>query len=294
MRFSSIVLVLCLAGAQPALAQLEGMIDVHVHAAPDSTARSIDALGAARLAQRHGMRALLFKNHYAETASLAYLVAQTVPGVEVYGGIALNRAVGGINPVAVERMAAMTGGHGRVVWLPTFDSEHNHLTVTANANHVRIARDGALVPEVLEVLRVMRERDLALATGHSSPAETLLVVQAARAVGVGRVIVTHPTSRLVAMPLAMQKDVAALGAWLEYPLALALPGGEHTFEDFAAQIRELGPEHVIVSTDLGQVGNPVHTDGLLAFLPQFAAAGFTAAEIDLMTKHNPARFLGLD
>ncbi|HLF12186.1 MAG TPA: DUF6282 family protein [Gammaproteobacteria bacterium] len=283
-----------LGAASPVGAQLQGMIDLHVHAAPDSIARSIDAFETARMARRQGMRAMLFKSHYTETASLAYLVSQAVPGIEVYGGIALNRSVGGLNPVAVERMAMMTGGLGRVVWLPTFDSEHNHLTVAPNPNHVPIARNGELLPEVFRVLAVLAERNLALATGHSSPEESLLVIRAAKAAGIDRIIVTHPSSRLVRMSLDGQKQAARLGALLEYPVGLALPSAELPFDELAAQIREVGPENVVVSTDLGQVGNPVHTDGLLSFLPRFAAAGFTQAEIDVMTKRNPARLLALE
>jgi hypothetical protein len=280
--------------SQPAAAQLQGMLDLHVHAAPDSVARSIDAFETARMARRHGMRALLYKNHYTETASLAYLVAQTVPGIEVFGGIALNRSVGGINPVAVERMALMAGSLGRVVWLPTFDSEHNHLTVTPNANHVPIARNGALLPELAALFAVMKTYNLALATGHSSPAESLLAIRAAKAAGIERIIVTHPGSRLVRMSVATQQEAARLGALLEYPIALALPGAELSVEEFAAQIRAVGPDNVILSTDLGQVGNPVHTDGLVAFLPRLLAAGFTPAQIDVMTKRNPARLLALE
>jgi hypothetical protein len=275
-------------------AQLQGMIDAHVHAAPDSIARSIDAFETARMAQRHGMRALLFKNHYTETASLAYLVSQTVAGVEAYGGIALNRSVGGLNPVAVERMAMMTGGHGRVVWLPTFDSEHNHLIVAANPNHVPIARNGELLPELRAVLAVVQARSLALATGHSSPEESLLVIRAARAIGIDRIVVTHPASRLVRMSVEQQREAARLGALLEYPVGLALPTAEMPFDDFAAQIKAVAPGNVVLSTDLGQVGNPVHTDGLLSFLPKLTAAGFTQADVDLMTKRNPARLLGLE
>jgi hypothetical protein len=280
--------------AWPAHAELEGMIDLHVHAAPDSIARSIDAFETARMARRHGMRALVFKSHYTETASLAYSVTQAVPGIEAFGGIALNRSVGGLNPVAVERMAMMTGRLGRVVWLPTFDSEHNHLTVSPNPNHVPISRDGALLPETIRVLATVKALDLALATGHSSPAETLLVIRAARAEGIDRIIVTHPSSRLVGMPLEMQEEAASLGALLEYPIALALPSAELAFEELARQIREVGPANVVLSTDLGQVGNPVHTDGLAAFLPRLVAAGFTPNEIDAMTKRNPARLLGLE
>ena len=83
-------------------AELAGMIDLHVHVAPDSRGpRSVNGFEAAQMARRHGIRALLIKNHYTETASQAYLVSQIVPDIGVYGGIVLNRSVGGINPVAV-------------------------------------------------------------------------------------------------------------------------------------------------------------------------------------------------
>ena len=91
---------------------LNGAIDVHVHASPDSGPRSVDAFEIARIARRHGMRALLFKNHNTQTASLAYLVSEAVPGIEAYGGIALNSAVGGINPIAVAHMARTTRPEG--------------------------------------------------------------------------------------------------------------------------------------------------------------------------------------
>ena len=287
---------LCLLALQaaPLEAQLEGMIDLHVHSAPDSIPRSIDAIETARMARRHGMRAILFKNHYAPTAAMAYLVSQVVPGIELYGAIALNRSVGGVNLAAVEHMTATTGQLGRLVFMPTFDSEHGHLTVAENPNHVPVSRDGRLLPEVSEVLDFMAANDLALATGHSSPAESLLLIRAANAAGITRIIVTHPASPLVRMSVELQRQAAALGALLEYPLGMALPGAEVSFEEFAAQIRAVGPDNVVLSTDLGQVGNPVHTDGLVAYLPRLRDAGFTEGEIDRMTRHNPARMLGLD
>ncbi len=283
-----------------AMAQLDGVIDLHVHCAPDSGPRSVDALDVARIARRLGVRALLFKNHYAPTASLAYLVGQAVDGIEVYGGIALNRSVGGINPEAVRHMARTTGRLGRVVWMPTFDSEHYHRVFRPNPGHVPISRDGQLLPEVKQVLALMAEENLALATGHSSPAESLLLIQEARARGIGRIIVTHPLPAPVAMSVEQQKQAAQLGAFLEYPFNPLLPpnpdwpGGTATIEEYAQAIRDIGPEHVILSSDLGQPLNPIHTDGLLAFFAKLREHGFTQAEIDRMAKQNPARFLGLE
>ncbi|HEX9878210.1 MAG TPA: DUF6282 family protein [Gammaproteobacteria bacterium] len=292
--FRSTALALLALTSVPAWAQLEGVIDVHVHTAPDSRERSLDALEAARMARRYGMRAIVLKNHYTHTASLAYMVSQVVPDVAFYGGIALNRSVGGVNPIAVEHMALTTGRLGRVVWLPTFDSEHNHLTVAPNPDHVPIVRDGTLLPEVVRVLELIAEYDLSLATGHSSPAESLAVIRIARDIGVERIIVTHPGSPLVRMSAEEQRQAARLGALLEYPIGLALPPAELTLEMLAAQIREVGPESVVLSTDLGQVLRPVPADGLLGFIDGLLKAGFSQSEIDVMTRRNPARFLGLE
>ena len=293
-------LILLLLIPAASLAQLDGVVDVHAHCAPDSGPRSVDALEIARLARRHGMRALLFKNHYTPTASLAYLVHQVVPGIEVYGGIALNRSVGGVNPQAVEHMARTTGRRGRVVWMPTFDSEHYHRTLKPNPTFVPIARDGKLLPEVDEVLSVIAREKLSLATGHSAPAESLLLIRAARQKGIERIIVTHPLSKEVGMSVEMQKEAASLGAFLEYPFNATLPpspawgGGSSSMEDYVKAIRAVGSDHCILSSDLGQPLNPVHTDGLIGFFEQLQAKGFTQAEIDAMAKRNPARLLGLE
>src|SRR6185503_12059075 len=102
---------------------LRGVIDIHVHSDPDSVARSIDAVDLARMAKERGMRGLVLKSHWEPTASMAYLVRKAVPGIEVFGEIDLNQAVGGVNATAVGRMASIKGGWGRVVWMPTFDAE---------------------------------------------------------------------------------------------------------------------------------------------------------------------------
>ncbi|HEY5623240.1 MAG TPA: DUF6282 family protein [Gammaproteobacteria bacterium] len=277
----------------PVQAQIEGMIDLHVHSAPDSRPRSINAIEAARLGQRHGMRAMLFKNHYTQTATLAYLVSEVVPGIEIYGGIALNSAVGGVNPVAVQFMVDAAPGFGRIVWMPTFDSEFMHLTVNPNPNNVPVSRNGELLPAVHQVLDLIAAHGLVLATGHSSPEESLMLIRAARDRGVGRIIVTHPTSQYVRMPVETQLEAARLGAYLEYPLNVAHESDE-AFAEFAAQIREVDPENVVLTTDLGQSGNPVHTDGLIVYIPRLMATGISQAEIDVMTKRNPARVLGLE
>src|SRR6201996_6369557 len=128
MRMKTLLpLLLAFGAVMTSLAQenpLAGVIDIHAHSAPDSMPRSIDAVDLARLAKSRGMRGIVLKNHYESTAALAYVVRKEVPGIEIFGGIDLNRSVGGLNPAAIERMVLMQGGYGRVIWFPTFDAEN--------------------------------------------------------------------------------------------------------------------------------------------------------------------------
>ncbi len=284
-----------LACATPLTSQsLKGVVDIHVHSDPDSVPRSIDAVDVAKLARDRGIRALLLKNHYEPTASLAYLARKAVPGIELFGGIALNRSVGGINVAALERMVLMKGGWGRVVWMPTFDAENQVRVSKEQRPFVPVSRNGALLPEVKQVLAFLAKNNLALATGHSSPAEVALLVSEAKKAGVSRIVVTHGSLSPVLMSVPQMKSVAGSNVWIEFPYhALVTPDSVDP-KAYAATIRAIGPEHAILSSDLGQAGNILHPDGMTAFFKVLRANGFTEAEIDRMAKTNPARFLGLE
>jgi hypothetical protein len=275
-------------------AQVEGAIDLHVHSAPDSVPRALTAIETAQIARRHGLRAVLYKSHFVETASLAYLVAQVVPEVGAYGGIALNRSVGGFNAAAVERMAAMTGGHGRIVWMPTVDAAQGPFAAAVEpADILPVSANGALLPEVQAVLKTMASLDLALATGHSSPQDVLLLVRAARDVGIDRIVITHPLGDL-SLPEPIQREVIALGGLLEFPFGMVEPIGSIPLAEIVTRIRAAGAEHVVLSTDLGQPGNPVPAVGFASGVQRLLDAGVTQREIDLMIRRNPARLLNLD
>ncbi len=274
---------------------LNGVVDIHVHSDPDSVPRSIDAIEIAKLAKARGMRALVLKNHYEPTASLAYLVRKEVPGIESFGGIALNRTVGGINPAAVERMTKVKGGWGRVVWMPTFDAENQVRFSKENRPFVSVSRGGALLPEVKEVIGLIAKHQLTLATGHSTPEEVLMLIREARAQGVQRIVVTHAMLAPVQMSVAQMREAVKLGAKLEF-VYNALIGPSKMFEigQYAEAIRQAGVDACILSSDLGQAGNPLHPDGLMAFFAGLRSQGFSVAEIETMSKRNPAKLLGLE
>lgn len=282
-------------GAAAVDAALKGAIDVHVHATPDDRPRSLDAIEAARQAAARGMRAIVLKNHYESTAGIVFLVRKLVPGIEVFGGIDLNLTVGGINPAAVEHMTKVTGGWGRIVWMSTFDAENQVRYDQADRPYVSVSRDGRLLPEVRTVLSLIAKHNLVLATGHVTPAEVLVLLREARAAGVRQMIVTHAMNAPISMTIPQMKEAASLGAFIEFVGANVNDAtGPKRLAQFTEAIRAIGPEHCILSSDLGQANNPLPTDGFGAFLVAMQANGFTSAELNAMSRQNPARLLGVE
>ena len=280
--------------APDAAAALKGTIDIHVHGAPDDRPRSLDVIQAAREARDRGMRAIIIKNHYESTAGDAYLARTLVPGIEVFGGIDLNLTVGGINPAAVEHMTKVTGGWGRVVWFPTFDSENAVRAAKENRPFVSVSRNGSLLPGVTQVIALIAKHNLVLATGHSSAAEGLMLLREGRRQNARRMVVTHAMNAPIEMTVAQMKEAASLGAFIEFVGSTPVsPDAGERYDRFAAAIKQIGPEHCILSSDLGQATNPKPADGYGAFLVAMQARGFSAQDIDRMSRQNPARLLGL-
>ena len=289
MKTVCLLMMLSVFGAADTWAQtLAGAIDMHAHSYPDGVDRSIDAIDLAKLAKSRGMRAIVLKNHYEPTASLAYIVRKVVPGIEVFGGISLDLTVGGVNPAAVLWMTKVKGGYGKVVWLPTYDSEHQ--ARPEGRPFSPVVRNGAVTPEVSGVIEIAARSNLVLETGHSSPAEALIIIREAKRQGVQNVLVTHAMSPLVNMSIADMQAAAKMGAFLE--LTWVRPGSEAA-QAYVKAIRAVGPEFIVLSSDLGQPNNPLHPDGLLAMYQYLASQGISVADIDRMAKVNPAKLLGL-
>ena len=133
------------------------------------------------------------------------------------------------------------------------------------------------------------------ATGHSTPEEVLMLIREARAQGVQRIVVTHAMLAPVQMSVAQMREAVKLGAKLEFVYnALIGPGKMFEIGQYAEAIRQVGVDACILSSDLGQAGNPLHPDGLMAFFAGLRSQGFSVAEIETMSKRNPAKLLGLE
>ena len=271
---------------------LRDAIDIHIHASPDENPRSVDAIDAATQAAQHGMRAIVLKNHWDPTAGLAILARKAVPGVDVFGGIDMNRAVGGMNPAAVEHMAKFETG--RFVWMPTFDSEAQLKANKSGAPFVAVAKNGELLPDTKAVIAAIAKHDFVLASGNISADEALLVFAEGKRAGVKHMVATHGTASPTLFTIEQAKAAAALGAYIEFAAgSLTGAAGQAKVDKFAREIRAIGPEFCVVSTDLGTRGLALPTDGFALFLEMLRQKGFTNRELDLMSKENPAKLLGL-
>ena len=289
----------------PKVSPAVGVIDMHVHSHPDVFGRNMDDMDVAQLAKARGMRGILLKNHISETGARAALVMKAVPGIEVWGGIVLNKAVGGINPDAVEWMHRVYGGRGKVVWLPTFESDKHVKTFgKPDAKGIVVAPGGKVTPEMEAVLKIIARENLLLATGHVHPEEVIAVVRRARELGVKNMLVTHGLTTVPGLTMAQAKQVAEMGAVIEVcflqflagpnaPLAFLTHWTQINAKHVAQAIKEIGAKSLVVSSDLGQSANMTHPDGIEVAIAAMKKEGISDADIDLMMRKTPARLLGL-
>jgi len=288
-------------GQSDSAVNLNGAFDFHVHQGPDSVDRAIDADDLARLAKEMGMRGMVMKNHWEDTAALAYMVRKEVPGIELFGGITQDLAVGGINLEAVKHMVAMKGGWGRIVWLPTFDAENAVKYAKGTGPFVRVSENGHLLPDVLQLIDfIAQHHDMVLETGHISAEEGDLVVHEAHQRGVTHLVVTHAMAAPVRMTIPQMQAAAQDGAFIEFVYGATLGTKPVvSMRDYAEAIRAVGPKSCIVATDFGAVQKPpepqrsLEPQGFLEFMTALHKEGISVEDINLMTKTNPALALGL-
>ena len=289
----------------PKVSPAAGVIDMHVHSHPDVFGRNMDDIDVATLAKAKGMRGIVIKNHISETASRAALVMKVVPGIEVFGGVVLNKAVGGVNPDAVEWMHRVYGSRGKIVWLPTFEADrHVKVLSKPDARGLVVAPGGQVTPEMEAILKIIARENLVLATGHVHPEEVIAVVKRARELGVKNMLVNHALTNVPGLSMAQAKQVADMGAVIEVcflqflagpnaPLPFLTHWTQVNAKNVAQAVKEIGAKSLVISSDLGQSGNMTHPDGIESAIAAMKKEGIADADIDLMMRKNPARLLGL-
>jgi hypothetical protein len=293
---------------------MTGAIDLHLHATFEGKPRRQNMLEVARDAARAGMRAVVCKSKDACTAEAASLVRTLVDGVEVFGGVVLDSAVGGLNPHAVRASLSMGG---RIVWMPSLDSAWTFQKVAQDlkggtkvyqrlidprgkGSGISILKGGLsgseLLPEVTEIIDLIAEKQVILDTSHLSPRESLILVKQARAAGVKNILVTHVNSDLIAVTMDEQKELVRSGAYLMHTIAQCFPSpirDAQPLEKILAMIHEVGPAHCVLATDLGSFHYPPPVEGLRMFIAGMLMGGIKEKDVERMVKTNPAFLLNL-
>jgi hypothetical protein len=270
---------------------IQGAIDLHVHASPDGfKPRALDFMEAATQAKAAGYAAVAIKNHEYCTAPLGLYAQSTISGIHVCGGLVLNYAVGGINPYAVE--AAHRQG-GEIIWLPTFSAKNDSSDGGMKKGLCLITENGDLVDGLKEILEIIRDHRMILATGHVGYREISKVIDVANKIGLYKILINHPfRPEGPALNLDQQKSLVARGAILEHcAFHFVRKKNPLPLETLVTAIKAIGTNHCSLSSDLGQVDNPLPVGGLRLLIDCFLREGMKTKEIETMVSDNPRRLI---
>lgn len=284
---------------------IEGAYDLHVHSAPDVLQRRMDDVEMAQRIIESKMAGYAIKSHYFCTSERAQIVNKMYPGCDAIGTLTLNSSVGGINPAAVE-MACRSGI--KLVWFPTCDSENERSYVFSDRCKVLpywaeivmklkeegiqnptislLDQEGQLKEDVLHVLDIIAKYDIILATSHISHEETFALVPEAAKRGVKRIIITHVTFPNTYYTIEEQKKLVEWGAFMEHCYT-TYATGKSSFQEELEQIRAIGADHVVLTTDLGQKTALYPDEGLQEYCRALAENGFSDQQIRTMVYTNP-------
>jgi hypothetical protein len=284
---------------------LHGLVDMHTHSGPSPFPRRFDHVEAAKDGERLGMRAMVAKSHHHNTQMDILAMAGRLKEVktQVFGGIALNSTVGGVNPHAV-RMCLRMGG--KVVWFPTISSGRHiechpedgafpTTTVPLTVERIDIVDEhGALKPEVHEVLDEIKDQQAVVNGGHMYPEYIRTLFEAARDKGMTRMVVSHPDFVIGAEP-ELCRELTALGAFVEHEVGMYDPEGTQKWDPrkLLTWIETLGPEHTVLASDFGQKSNPKPVDAWMRVGEALLDLGLPEKDLQRMVRDNPSFLLNL-
>lgn len=284
-----------------------GAVELHCHSFPSIFPRRQTDWELIEDVKSAGMAGFILKSHEAPTTDRAAILREKEPNLHIYGGLVCNAFVGGLSPFAVD-VAIRSGA--KIIWMPTVSSRehrnhfHNKNTRFFTSNRPLLHpvegieiwdQDHKIKPEVYEILALIAEGDIVLATGHITPPETVELLKAAKTMKVNKVLVQHVDLGIARVPLELQSDFARQGAILEKCyLACGEDFQDLTLADMADSMKRLGPESCVMVTDFGQAHNVPVVQALSDFVGHMLDHGITGKEIETMLIRNPKALIGME
>lgn len=293
-----------LADAEPGFCAefLEGISDLHIHAAPDVRERAFDELEFARQAKKAGYRSILYKSNEWSCHDRVYLIRKMISDFDVFGSLCMNEAYGDrVNVHAAQMAVQTTGGYCRCIWMPTQAAAYQHAYEKRPGKGIPVVSSAGMpLPEVVKIMEICAEADIIFATGHCSPQESIRLAEKAKEVGVSKFVVTHANSYIWRMTQDQIKKVIDLGAWVEYSFisnlcgpGTGVPINEKLSDaEFVNYVR-INPDRSFITTDLGQVRMPHPIAGMRICIETLLKAGVSQKDVDQLVRVNPANLLNL-
>ncbi|MGX1309190.1 hypothetical protein AB7M35_003948 [Amorphus suaedae] len=290
---------------------LKGAVDLHCHSGPSVMPRGIDHIEAMKEAAEAGMKAVLVKDHFYSATPVTELLNRQFGhlGVQMLSGVPLNNTTGDFNPHAVDHGIKLGA---RLVWMPTFSSanhiRHHHGDDHFDTKFPQTVQDvlaprpltvlddaGAVKDEVKVILDMIAAYDLVLSGGHLHVTEILKLFEVAKAHGVKRLLVNHPTF-VVDATLEDVATLAGMGAYIEHSVCMWAPGSCFLFyePEFLDQlIKAAGVDRTILGSDLGQEGNPSPVVGFRSVIGICLDLGYSPEDVRKMIATNPCDLAGI-
>tara|TARA_B100000686_G_scaffold355257_1_gene471688 strand:- start:40304 stop:41128 length:825 start_codon:yes stop_codon:yes gene_type:complete len=261
---------------------LHGSFDLHVHSGPDDKSKlRLGPLETARYAQEFQMKGFVLKSHHYSTAPIAMMLNDIYPDLTVISSITLNDEVGGINPKAVQSAADMGA---KVVWFPA--------DIPFGQNHPLLTDElGKLTNPVLEILEIVKSRDLLISSGHINFNDSRLLFKTAKDMKIEKMLLSHPLSFI---ELDQQLELVNLGVKIEFAFLACTPSRTlATVKDFSQMIRKVGIHSCVLTTDFGQWLNPVPAEGMRMAIAELLNVGMKPEELISLTRENPINLVGI-
>ena len=294
------------------------VIDMHVHIGPEFLRRKYSAATLAEEARRESF-GVVMKNHFQPTTGQVSQIRRPDDQVPLVGSVALNFNCGGLDDHGVRAGLSgwkrdVTGADPDedrfVVWMPTmcceahlrcYDRRDISTAWGVKAEYTRFyaegtgytldRKDAAKMAAVDRALELIKKHDLILATGHLDRQETLTIVERAHAMGIRRIIMTHPLFQSTELdPATMAQMWNKYGAYSELCF-VNLAMDRLTYEQYMEVIEAVGPRGVLLSSDVGQIFSPPVGDALREFFSEFKKRGIKEDDIAQMAVLNPNRLL---
>ena len=274
---------------------LKDACDLHIHSAPDLGERIGDDIEIARNCRDAGMRAIGLKCHLDTTMGRALFTERIVEGIKVYGGLVLNMQCGGINPAAVD--AALKFG-AKLIWMPTFHSAYQVACTGKPGMYDAAAgypfqpvtilnEDGSLKEETRVICELVKKHDAILCTSHLSPEECMKLAEAAREIGLAKLVVTHPFFTPPAFSVDQLRKIYELGVFIEFSTnclsPLPRPIDVHLYKE---TIDAVGADRIIIGSDSGSPRKGFPAEAIRAFAYTLGMLGVSGKDLEKMLARN--------